>query len=62
MLQVEREPKAAVAYFTRLARDGRNYAPVHEYLWFTSGTARQENDCNEFKTPERHRRQAERDT
>jgi uncharacterized iron-regulated protein len=62
MLQVGREPKAAAAYFTSLVRDGRDYGPVHEYLWFTSGTARQEDECDEFKTPTRHRRQAERDT
>ena len=47
MLQVRDESIEPSDYFTHLVRDGRDYGPPHDYLWFTSGPQRREHDCPE---------------
>ncbi|MDJ0740579.1 MAG: ChaN family lipoprotein [Gammaproteobacteria bacterium] len=45
MQQVIDELTLAADYFEPLRRDGRDYGPRHDYLWFTSGPPRREHSC-----------------
>jgi uncharacterized iron-regulated protein len=48
MLQVKDGLTEPADYFAHLTRDGRDYGPPHDYLWFTSGPQRREHDCTSF--------------
>ena len=50
MLQVRDGMTEPSDYFAPLVRDGRDFGPPHEYLWFTSGPPRREHDCSHFHT------------
>ena len=45
MLQVRDELTEPSDYFAHLVRNGRDYGPPHDYLWFTSGPQHREHDC-----------------
>ena len=45
MLQVRDEVAEPSDYFAHLVRDGRDYGPPHDYLWFTPGPQRRKHDC-----------------